>query len=190
MTKALSLEGLYRSIDLLDHSFKSRPETLFGAKLKSQWKSLSSLSRGLMELFKSPESSASSSSMSCSLVVSPPQDLIQLVLSKHRRVIIHNGNVALHICRPFLLPLHRKLLMSNPFLSHNFCTITADLSSSSSPPAVVHQLSQSRAGLVTNSILSCWLFKIKDWGIKVRFQQTRNQGLSQRLLTVSWDLRA
>ena len=40
MTKALSLEGLYHSIDLLDHSFKSRPETLFGAKLKSQWKSL------------------------------------------------------------------------------------------------------------------------------------------------------
>ena len=46
------------------------------------------------------------------------------------------------------------------------------------------------AGLVTNSILFCWLFKIRDRCKKVRFQQTHNQGLRQLLLTVSWDLRA
>ena len=46
------------------------------------------------------------------------------------------------------------------------------------------------AGLVTNSILFCWLFKIKDRCKKVRFLQTHNQGLRQLLLTVSWDLRA
>ena len=45
-------------------------------------------------------------------------------------------------------------------------------------------------GLVTNSILFYWLFKIKDRCKKVRFQQTHNQGLRQLLLTVSWDLRA
>ena len=39
-------------------------------------------------------------------------------------------------------------------------------------------------GLVTNSILFCWLFTIKD----LRFQQTHNQGLSQLFLTVSSDL--
>ena len=42
-------------------------------------------------------------------------------------------------------------------------------------------------GLVTNLFLFCWLFKIKNQGVKVRFQQTHNQGLRQ-LLTVSWDL--
>ena len=47
----------------------------------------------------------------------------------------------------------------------------------------------SRAGPVTNSILFCWLFKIKDRRKKVRFQQTHNQGLRQLLLTLSWDLR-
>ena len=47
MTKALSLEGLYHSIDLLDHSFKSRPETLFGAKLKSRGGELNSLGQKL-----------------------------------------------------------------------------------------------------------------------------------------------
>ena len=46
------------------------------------------------------------------------------------------------------------------------------------------------SGLVTNSIVFCWLFKIKDWCTKVHFQQTHNQGLRQLLLTVSWDLRA
>ena len=45
-------------------------------------------------------------------------------------------------------------------------------------------------GLVTNAILLCWLFTIKDRCKKVRFQQTHNQGLRQLLLTVSWDLRA
>ena len=45
-------------------------------------------------------------------------------------------------------------------------------------------------GLVTNSILLCGLFKIKDQCKKVRFQQTHNQGLRQLLLTVSWELRA
>ena len=44
--------------------------------------------------------------------------------------------------------------------------------------------------LVTNSIIFCWLFSIKDRCIKVRFQQTHNQSLRQLLLTVSWDLRA
>ena len=47
-----------------------------------------------------------------------------------------------------------------------------------------------KPGLVTNSILFCWLFEIKDRCKKVRFQQTHNQGLRQLLLTVSWDLRA
>ena len=42
-----------------------------------------------------------------------------------------------------------------------------------------------RPGLVTNSILFCWLFRIKDRCKKVRFQQTHNQGLRQLLLTVS-----
>ena len=46
------------------------------------------------------------------------------------------------------------------------------------------------SGLVTNSILFCWLFKIKDWCKKVRFLQTHIEGLHQLLLTVSWDLRA
>ena len=46
------------------------------------------------------------------------------------------------------------------------------------------------AGLVTNSILFCWLFKIKNRCKKVCSQQTHNQGLRQLLLTVSWDLRA
>ena len=35
----------------------------------------------------------------------------------------------------------------------------------------------SPSGLVTNSILFCWLFKIKDQCKKVRFLQTHNQGL-------------
>ena len=48
----------------------------------------------------------------------------------------------------------------------------------------------SPAGLVTNSILFCWLFKIRDCCKQVRFQQTHNQGLRQLLMTVSWDLRA
>ena len=43
-------------------------------------------------------------------------------------------------------------------------------------------------GLVTNSILFCCLFKIKDRCTKVRFQQMHNQGLRKLLLTVSWDL--
>ena len=30
------------------------------------------------------------------------------------------------------------------------------------------------AGLVTNSILFCWVFTIKDWCEKVRFQKTHN----------------
>ena len=47
---------------------------------------------------------------------------------------------------------------------------------------------KSSPGLVTNSILFCSLFKIKNWCQKVRFQQTHNQGLRQLLLTVSWDL--
>ena len=46
------------------------------------------------------------------------------------------------------------------------------------------------SGLVTISILFCWLFKIEDRCKKVRFQQAHNQGLRQLLLTVSWDLRA
>ena len=46
------------------------------------------------------------------------------------------------------------------------------------------------AGLVTNSILFCCLFKIKERCKIVRFQQKHNQGLRQSLLTVSWDLRA
>ena len=50
--------------------------------------------------------------------------------------------------------------------------------------------SMNTPGLVINSILFCWLFKIKDRCKKVRFQQTHNQGLCQLLLTVSWDLRA
>ena len=41
---------------------------------------------------------------------------------------------------------------------------------------------------VTNSIIFCWLFTIKDRCKKVRFQQTYNQGLRQLFLTVSWDL--
>ena len=41
------------------------------------------------------------------------------------------------------------------------------------------------AGLVTNAILFCRLFKIKDQCKKVRFQQTHNQGLRHLLLTVS-----
>ena len=45
-------------------------------------------------------------------------------------------------------------------------------------------------GLVTNSILFCSIFKIKDRCKKVRFLQTHNQGLRQLLLTVSWDLGA
>ena len=45
-------------------------------------------------------------------------------------------------------------------------------------------------GLVTNSIIYCRLFKIKDRCKQVRFQHTNNQGLRQLLLTVSWDLRA
>ena len=40
-------------------------------------------------------------------------------------------------------------------------------------------------GLVTNSILFCWLFAIKD-----RYKQTHSPGLRQLLLTESWDLRA
>ena len=39
------------------------------------------------------------------------------------------------------------------------------------------------AGLVTNSILFCWLIKIKDRCKKMRFHQTHNQGLRQLLLT-------
>ena len=46
----------------------------------------------------------------------------------------------------------------------------------------------STTGLVTNSILFCRLFTIKDRYAKVRFQQTHNQGLQQLFLTVSWDL--
>ena len=46
-------------------------------------------------------------------------------------------------------------------------------------------------GLVTNSILFCWLFKFKDSRCKkVRFQQTHNQGLRLLFLTVYWDLRS
>ena len=44
------------------------------------------------------------------------------------------------------------------------------------------------SGQVTNSILFCWLFKIKDRCTKVRFQQMHRQGLHQLLLSVSWDL--
>jgi len=44
------------------------------------------------------------------------------------------------------------------------------------------------SGLVTNSILFRWLFKIKDWCKKVPFQRTHNQGLHQLLLMVSWNL--
>ena len=47
-----------------------------------------------------------------------------------------------------------------------------------------------QAGLVTNSILFCRLFKIKDRLRKVRFLQTHDQGLRHLLLTVTWDLRA
>ena len=46
------------------------------------------------------------------------------------------------------------------------------------------------SGLVTNSILFCWLFKFKDQCKKVRFQRMHVQGLHQLFLTVSWDLRA
>ena len=49
---------------------------------------------------------------------------------------------------------------------------------------------KSQVWLVTNSILFCTLFTIKDWCKVVRFQQTHNQGLRQLLWTVSWDLRA
>ena len=52
------------------------------------------------------------------------------------------------------------------------------------------QIDGAFAGLVTNSILLCWLFTIKDQCKRVRFQQTHNQGLCQLLLTMSWDLRA
>ena len=41
-----------------------------------------------------------------------------------------------------------------------------------------------RSGLVTNSILLCWLFIIKDCCKKVRFQQMHNQGLCQFFLAV------
>ena len=46
----------------------------------------------------------------------------------------------------------------------------------------------STTGLVTNLILFCRLFTIKDWRKKGPFQQTNNQGLYQLFLTVSWDL--
>ena len=46
------------------------------------------------------------------------------------------------------------------------------------------------AGLATNSIIFCWLFKIRDLCKTVRFQQTLIQDLRQMLLTVSLDLRA
>ena len=42
-----------------------------------------------------------------------------------------------------------------------------------------------KPGLVTNSILFCWNFKIKDRCKKVPLQQTHNRGLRQLLLTVS-----
>ena len=47
-----------------------------------------------------------------------------------------------------------------------------------------------QSGLVTISILFCWVFEIKDRCKKVRFQQTHSKGLDQLLLTLSWDLRA
>ena len=45
-------------------------------------------------------------------------------------------------------------------------------------------------GSVTNLILFCWLFTLKDWSKKSRFQQTQKQGFCQLFLTVSWDLHA
>ena len=45
-------------------------------------------------------------------------------------------------------------------------------------------------GLVTYSILLCWLFIINDRYEKASFQQSHNQGLSQLFVIVSWDLRA
>ena len=41
-------------------------------------------------------------------------------------------------------------------------------------------------GLVTNSILICWLFTIKDWCEQVHFWQTHIQGSRQMFPTVSW----
>ena len=40
-------------------------------------------------------------------------------------------------------------------------------------------------GLVTNSILFCWLCAIKD---RCNFYQTQDHGLGQQFLTLSWDL--
>ena len=48
----------------------------------------------------------------------------------------------------------------------------------------------SEPGLLTNSIIFCWLFAIKDRCKIVCFRQTHNQGLRQLLLMVSWDLHA
>ena len=56
--------------------------------------------------------------------------------------------------------------------------------------AMLTYLHESSAGLVTNSILFCRLFTIKDRCKKVRSQQTHNQGLRPMLFTVSWDLHA
>ena len=42
-----------------------------------------------------------------------------------------------------------------------------------------------RSGLVTNSILFCWLITIKDRYLKVRFQQTCIEGFCQLFLIVS-----
>ena len=41
-------------------------------------------------------------------------------------------------------------------------------------------------GLVTTSILLCWIFTIKDQHKKVCFLQTHNQGLERLFLALSW----
>ena len=51
-------------------------------------------------------------------------------------------------------------------------------------------LCQGGAGLVTYSVLLCWLFAIKDRHKNVYISQTHNQALHHLFLTVYWDFRA
>ena len=104
---------------------------------------------------------------------------------------VGSNNIAL-VSQPITSPTAK----TNPAVTHADKAATPLTPDSSRGPSAGNAAPASlqeplvTAGLVTNSILFCWLFKIKNWCKKVRFQQTHNQGLRQLLLTVSWDLRA
>ena len=88
------------------------------------------------------------------------------------------------------IQLDEELRKRNVFRRQMAVTAAAAPSADDDDSSTSSSSSTSSPGLVTNSILFCWLFTIKNRCKKVRFQQTHNQVLIQLMLTVFWDLRA